>query len=60
MQWPSGNMYDISAAVLQAHEKSVSAACFVNKGSTRFVTASDDMTIAVWDIMHRKDGLIVR
>lgn len=53
-------MYDISAAVLQAHEKSVSAACFVNKGSTRFVTASDDMTIAVWDIMHRKDGLIVR
>ena len=53
-------MYEVSAAGLQAHEKSVNAACFVNKGSTRFVTASDDMTMVVWDIMHKKDGLIVR
>nr|KAG5700929.1 hypothetical protein BaRGS_034214 [Batillaria attramentaria] len=42
-----------------AHEKSVNAACFVNKGSTKFVTASDDMTMAVWDILHKKEGMIV-
>ncbi|KAK7488729.1 hypothetical protein BaRGS_00020026 [Batillaria attramentaria] len=44
----------------KAHEKSVNAACFVNKGSTKFVTASDDMTMAVWDILHKKEGMIVR
>lgn len=54
-------LLDIIICILtQAHDKCISAACFVNKGSTRFVTASNDMTMVLWEILHKKEGIIVR
>lgn len=54
-------LLDIIICILtQAHDKCISAACFINKGSTRFVTASNDMTMVLWEILHKKEGIIVR
>ena len=57
--WNMADKSDMTAMTIQAHDKSINTACFLDNKGQVFATGGDDCKIIVWSVSV-KGGKIVR